>query len=218
MSMDLLARLAAASAQPMTATPAAQAEASARNPMDEITSDPSVPTAPKMGLLDTLRIDDGVTPAIKPPDAQPNVSPTEPALPEPEPVVEKPKRGRGRPPKATPPAEPNMPVGTVLLPLVEANPSLKAVECILDETAQAEDSHPPEMSKDVVETLTRLRAEAQEVKFVYEAPKSLDIKASDFDLELFVESVCEKASKADDLEVQLQAARIAVDLLAVRKQ
>lgn len=246
MSMDLLARLAAASAAPMTATPTAQAEASARNPMDEITSDPSMPTAPKMGLLDTLRVDDTVTPAIKPPDAQPNVSPTEPALPEAEVVTEKPAaKRRGRPPKTVHPEQPaaliESALGEAFDAKIKSEPlgaffsnSIETDELALiktmDEAARAE--REAERDEDEYRSATEAKiaelkaavdnaaslAERQvDVKFVYEAPKSLDVNASDFDLEAFVESVCEKAARVDDLDVRLQAARIAVDLLAVRK-
>lgn len=224
MSMDLLARLAAASAAPMTATPTAQAEASSRNPMDEITSDPSMPTAPKMRLLDTLRVDDTVTPAIKPPDAQPNVSPTEPALPEAEVVAEKPAaKRRGRPPKTVHPEQPSAPIESASNASL-LSPSQKAaldrtVDLNGDEAAldQARVEYKAAELKEALDNATSLAERQVDVKFVYEAPKSLDVNASDFDLEAFVESVCEKAARVDDLDVQLQAARIAVDLLAVRK-
>ena len=57
----------------------------------------SIPTAPSMPLLDSVRIAFDVQSAVVPPDAQPNVSESEPAPPA---ILEQ-KRGRGRP-KRTP--------------------------------------------------------------------------------------------------------------------
>ena len=221
MAPELVARLASLSGAPMVVRTETEAEA-ARAPTDEITQDPNRPQPPKMALLDTLRIDLGATPAIVPPDAQPNVSPVDPPLPVVEPVVEKPKRGRK--PKAA------LDVGqveTVLLPLVQPGAQEEVVEHCCGYTAKTQT--PKELDKVVEECHDAVLAQkefvsqstpvrAPDVKFVYEAPTSLDVRANDFDLDAFVESVCEKAAKSDELEVQLQAARIAVDLLAVRKQ
>lgn len=247
MSPELLARLAAASGAPMPVRAEPEAE-SPRAPTDEITQDPNRPTPPKMALLDTLRVDLGVKPAVVPPDAQPDVTPEDPPPPPPEPVVEKPKR-RGRPPKApqveslysevaqTPEPTLSEAVRTVGLFGALGPDQALAGKTVVMEAVKAEDAEQiaargftqvaDDRPIDNQDTLAEVvndyhKAVKQGAKFTYEStkldgPKELDIRAPDFDLEAFVESVCDKASRVEDIEIQLQAARIAVDLLAVRK-
>ena len=75
LSAETLARLAAASTKPPDVAVVAEA---APKPA------PTVAEAgpPKMGLLDTARIDLGVRPAVLPPDAQPNQTPEDPPMPD----------------------------------------------------------------------------------------------------------------------------------------
>jgi len=105
--LALLASLGASTPPPL-AEPSQSAPPSPDKP-------PAVLVAPTMPLLDSVRIAFDVKSAVVPPDAQPNVSPTEPPPP---PVVEV-KRGRGRPKKVPvesgltvsppPPTEPEAP-------------------------------------------------------------------------------------------------------------
>jgi hypothetical protein len=138
---------------------AALASASKTKPVVKATPEPeAAPMAnqpPPMDRLAALEADFGAVPAIVPPDAQPNVTPSDPPAP---PVQSGPapkaKRGRGK----AAPAPADTPATT------------QALE-----------------------------------------------EVSSFDIESFVADVVERAAKESDIEVQLEAARIGMDLLQYRK-
>lgn len=119
-SPEMRARLAAASAQAPRPLPSA-----------EPTPPPMASefTPPKMGLIDTLRIQD-VPAQVVPPDAQPNVSVNDPPPP---PLVEVAPKRRGRPPKdrsvAPPPAP--APLAQQISAQVDPSKSLEGQQVVL---------------------------------------------------------------------------------------
>ncbi len=92
-SPEILAKLAALSSSTPAPLPESRAEVVEVPPESRQLIPLAAPPPPVMPLLDSVRIALDIAPSVVPPDAQPNVSPTEPAPP---PVVEV-KRGRGRP-------------------------------------------------------------------------------------------------------------------------
>lgn len=90
---SLLASLGASLATTMPVKPAATPEPEPES--RPLPGAATVHTPPPMPLLDSVMVALDIAPAVVPPDAQPNVSPSDPPPPTPEPV----KRGRGRPKK-----------------------------------------------------------------------------------------------------------------------
>lgn len=92
-SPEVLAKLAALSSSTPAPLPEVRTEVVEVPPESRQLTPLAATPPPVMPLLDSVRIALDIAPAVVPPDAQPNVSPTEPAPP---PMVEV-KRGRGRP-------------------------------------------------------------------------------------------------------------------------
>ena len=88
-----LARLGAATPAPLPENEPPKAPETAGDEAKPLTPAATVIAPPAMPLLDSVRIALDIAPSVVPPDAQPDVTPTDPPPP---PLVEV-KRGRGRP-------------------------------------------------------------------------------------------------------------------------
>jgi hypothetical protein len=183
-----------------------------------------------MPLLDSLRIDFGAAPAVVPPDAAPNVTPSDPPMP-PQEVEVAAKRGRGRPKKvesqeatplwdrATAIEEVKAGLAAGITPITNPTFGVIMTECPTGFDGSTVNFTPPPQKAPTAGfgiPIITSRSESVITSATFTPPKGEGNFAEAFDLDAFVSKVVSEAD-GESFEVRLDAARIAVDLMRVRQ-